>query len=107
MADPVCEEFTVGLSMFSDVRTAWHPRVRKASGSEAMWVDVPVYLAMRHAPQNWGHHAVESHGGNVLSMSPSQPLGVVRMCSRGTRSSSRHNLWCLKLVYSFSCWQLF
>jgi len=25
-----------------------------------MWVDVPVYLAMRHAPQNWGHHAVET-----------------------------------------------
>ena len=33
----------------------------------------------RHAPQNWGHHAVESHGGNVLSMKPSQPLDVVGM----------------------------
>ncbi|CAE7463098.1 sepA, partial [Symbiodinium natans] len=50
----------VGLSMFSDVRTAWHPTVRKARNSEATWVDVPVYLAMRHAAHNWGHHAVET-----------------------------------------------
>ena len=27
------------------------------------WLDLPTYVAIRHAPQNWGHHVVETYLG--------------------------------------------
>ncbi|CAL1136957.1 unnamed protein product, partial [Cladocopium goreaui] len=50
------DDYLVGLSMFSDVRMSWKPDVLEASDSKsASWVDVPVYLAMRHLEelQKW------------------------------------------------------
>eukprot|EP00913_Durusdinium_trenchii_P010632 g9976.t1 len=56
------EDYMVGLSMFSDSRMTWKPNLVEARETEASWIDVPVYLAMRHAAHNWGHHAVEMPG---------------------------------------------
>eukprot|EP00438_Fugacium_kawagutii_P022613 Skav220353 [mRNA] locus=scaffold5657:22772:26705:+ [translate_table: standard] len=69
------QDYRVGLSMFSDLRTSWSPRVMEASEeAEASWINVPTYLAMRHAAQNWGHHAVEILGGKAKFTAQLWPL---------------------------------
>eukprot|EP00927_Polykrikos_kofoidii_P054082 TRINITY_DN48567_c0_g1_i1.p1 TRINITY_DN48567_c0_g1~~TRINITY_DN48567_c0_g1_i1.p1 ORF type:complete len:1375 (-),score=142.49 TRINITY_DN48567_c0_g1_i1:62-4186(-) len=63
---------SVSLSAFSDGRSIWSPKVipTKQSMDEdksdaekevsVQWVEVPSYLLVRHAPQNWGHHVIEA-----------------------------------------------
>eukprot|EP00434_Breviolum_minutum_P034720 symbB.v1.2.030734.t1/scaffold3495.1/size92607/4 len=72
------EDYMVGLSMFPDVRMSWQPHVLEAEdGLLASWIDVPVYLAMRHAGHNWGHHAVETILGLYALIMSNEDLGEV------------------------------
>jgi len=51
----------VGLSAWSDGRALWRPghSPHRLDGP-VEWVAEPTYLAVRHAPQNWGHFVVET-----------------------------------------------
>ena len=68
------DNFNIGVSLsaFSDGRGIWSPKViltKQSMGEDSsdaekqvsvQWVDVPSYLLVRHAPQNWGHHVIEA-----------------------------------------------
>lgn len=68
---------TVSLSAFVDGRSLWRPARGAAPAEEVAWIDVPTYLAVRHAPKNWGHYVVETVMALLaLALASEEPAGL-------------------------------